>query len=268
MTSPEIQQAAFLDLLFENRNKLYGAYNLRKFYNQRLATALLLSIALALILLLVIAKNIRQGTAAVPKYNPGELTVHTFVIPEQPKPIIPPPPTQPKPATASLAQRQYVQIHITTDPVTTNDVPAQGDLKDAVISNTTIAGVPAPATPVVSNSNAGTEPQTQTPVYEGPLSAEPQFPGGAAAWAAFLSRHLQAPETLETGEKKTVFVTFLVDADGSVTHFDVVQSGGAAFDAEVIRVLKKMPKWKPALRNGQPAAVSFTQPVTFIAMGE
>lgn len=53
---------------------------------------------------------------------------------------------------------------------------------------------------------------------------------------------------------------------GSITGFDIVQSGGAAFDKEVIRMLKKMPTWKPAFRNGQPTAVPFTQPVTFMAM--
>src|SRR5215217_4770890 len=55
MTSPEIQQAAFLDLLFESRNKLYGAYPLRKYYNQRLLIALCLSLALASLLFVLIA---------------------------------------------------------------------------------------------------------------------------------------------------------------------------------------------------------------------
>ena len=56
--------------------------------------------------------------------------------------------------------------------------------------------------------------------------------------------------------------------DGSVTRFQVEKSAGTAFDEEVIRVLKKMPKWAPALKAGQPVSVSFTQPVTFVGLEE
>ncbi len=97
-----------------------------------------------------------------------------------------------------------------------------------------------------------------------PLEKGPEFPGGPEAWSKFLNRHLQTPADLEAGEKKTVLISFLVDADGSVTGFKVVRSGGNAFDNEVIRVLKKMPKWKPAIQNGHPVVVPFTQPVTFV----
>jgi len=63
-------------------------------------------------------------------------------------------------------------------------------------------------------------------------------------------------------------IKFIVDADGSVTGFTVVRSGGYAFDNEVIRVLRKMPKWKPAIQNGHAVTVSFTQPVTFVGLEE
>ena len=56
----------------------------------------------------------------------------------------------------------------------------------------------------------------------------------------------------------------MVSTDGSITNFEVLKSGGESFDREVIRVLKKMPKWKPAIQNGHPAATSFTQPVSFM----
>jgi periplasmic protein TonB len=65
-----------------------------------------------------------------------------------------------------------------------------------------------------------------------------------------------------------VIVRFSVGEDGSVTHFEIMQSGGSAFDNEVIRVLKKMPKWKPAVQNGKNVPVMFTQPVTFMAFEE
>jgi protein TonB len=88
------------------------------------------------------------------------------------------------------------------------------------------------------------------------------------AWISFLQTHLQAPQDLEPGEKRTVQVRFHVAEDGSITNFHVLQSAGSAFDNEVIRVLKKMPKWTPAVKAGLPVSVGFTQPVTFVGQEE
>jgi protein TonB len=73
---------------------------------------------------------------------------------------------------------------------------------------------------------------------------------------------------LEAGQKRSVLVRFAVGEDGTVTQFEILQSGGNAFDNEVLRVLKKMPKWKPAIQNGRAVSVMFTQPVTFMAFEE
>ena len=74
------------------------------------------------------------------------------------------------------------------------------------------------------------------------------------------------PASLGKDELKTVRINFKVDVDGTVTGFTVLQSAGREFDNEVIRVLKKMPRWKPAMQNGRPVAVPFTQPVTFVGV--
>ena len=74
------------------------------------------------------------------------------------------------------------------------------------------------------------------------------------------------PDDLQAGEKKKVLIRFQVDADGSVTGFEVLQSAGNTYDNEVIRVLKKMPKWKPAIQNNLPVSRSFTQPVIFMGV--
>jgi protein TonB len=76
------------------------------------------------------------------------------------------------------------------------------------------------------------------------------------------------PADLQPGERRTVQVRFQVSAEGEITKFEILQSGGSIFDREVIRVLKKMPKWKPAIQNGRPIAISFVQPVTFQAIEE
>jgi protein TonB len=266
MTSDEILKAAPLDLLFENRNKLYGAYPLRKYYHQRLTTAVGISLLVAAGLLFFICEyNKASGIQFMERGPDDEVVLRVQHIPEQP--VVPEPPQAPQPQKPApqVAQQRHTTIRITSDPVDVTDVPTQTDLKTTAIAATTTAGVPAvvdiPAIP--SGTEAPKPPKKSTEVL---VSAAPQFPGGTDAWAAFLSRHLQVPDELEAGVKKTVMVRFSVSETGAVTGFEVVQSGGALFDAEVIRVLKKMPKWKPAIKNGQPVAVPFTQPVTFVAV--
>ena len=96
---------------------------------------------------------------------------------------------------------------------------------------------------------------------------DPSFPGGPAAWLNFLQRYLQAPEDVEPGKRIEVQVRFWIDVDGSVSRAEIIKSGGSAFDKEVLRVLKKMPNWEPALQAGRPIAVAYQQPVIFIGRG-
>jgi protein TonB len=66
-----------------------------------------------------------------------------------------------------------------------------------------------------------------------------------------LQRILQAPEDIEPGKRIEVQIRFWVDIDGSVSRPEIIKSGGEAFDKEVLRVMKKMPKWEPALQAGK-----------------
>jgi protein TonB len=79
---------------------------------------------------------------------------------------------------------------------------------------------------------------------------------------------LESPADIEPGQRIEVYVRFWVDIDGSVSRSQIIRSGGSDFDNEVLRVLKKMPKWEPALQAGRPIAVAFQQPVIFIGQEE
>ena len=96
--------------------------------------------------------------------------------------------------------------------------------------------------------------------------SDAQFPGGKEAFAKFLTKYLITPGELEAGEKKTVLVRFMVDADGTISKTEILQSDGEDYSREVIRVLAKMPKWIPAMQNGTKVATWFTQPVSFIGV--
>lgn len=268
MTSHEILKADVLDILFENRNKLYGAYALRKTYNNRMMVALGTSLAAVLAACLLIRPAGGSNTIVEIPFCPVE--VSRFVEVEPPVEPVPPAAAQ---APRPVATRAYnSRIEIVSEVPPGQEVPEIGELVDPQIGNVTVDGVlptehrtvaPAPATP--AEGRGAPAPPDQKFV---PVERMPEYPGGVEAWTAFLGRHLRVPEELEAGERRTVQVKFWVDTDGSIGRFEVVQSAGAACDQEVIRVLKKMPKWKPALQNGHPIAITFTQPVTFQAFGE
>jgi len=261
MTSHEILRADLLDILFDKRNKDYGAYTLRKFYNNRLAVSLGLALGVSLLLLLI--GRFGGGHEAAQVSDREGVVVRTIeVLPVKQK-IEPP-----RPAKQPAATKPVAQANLTTQIKMTNTttIADQDALKQAAVSNITVAGppeiTPAPPAPIVAAAPAAVA--APEPPREALIQREPEFPGGAKAWRDFLARNLQAPSSLESGERKTVTIRFQVSQEGAVTGFEVVQSGGSDYDQEVIRVLRRMPRWKPALVNSQPVTRSFTQPVTFV----
>ena len=264
MTSNEILKADVLDIVFDNRNKNYGAYVLRKYYNNRLLIAMsgMLGIVLVLVLITVLNPKVRQ-TIEDAIQNDGTVIVRTIPN-ETPPPQVPVKSTPPQARQVTSSS----QILITNE----TNMHTQEEIESAIVSNKDVEG---PALdnglqPHIESSAPATPPpavESTPPTPPAPSSAA-AFPGGQEKWMEFLSRNLRTPSELEAGQKRNVMVRFTVGEDGSVTQFEIVQSGGEAFDREVIRVLKKMPKWKPAIQNGRPVSVLFTQPVTFLAVEE
>lgn len=269
MTSQQILQADLLEILFEKRNKLYGAYQLRKQYPQQLTKALLFSVSSVVLLFLFFKPSDARGKTG-PITDSVVITVVDALPPEVKKPEPPaPPPAESKPVKQQTFIDKIVLVKKDNPPV----VPTIDALQDAAVSDRTLDGEAVNAlqsalTPLRNKGEDLPKPPVDEKKTEVVPDKQPEFPGGMQAWINFLNRHLQAPETLEPGEKRTVVIRFHVAGDGSVTAFQVQQSAGSAFDNEVIRVLKKMPKWTPAIKSGQPVAISFTQPVTFVGMEE
>lgn len=91
----------------------------------------------------------------------------------------------------------------------------------------------------------------------------PAFPGGKDVWLAFINRNLKAVQQWDYWEKKSGVFTFQVGADGSIDRIAIRESAGSIFDNELLRILKRMPRWKPAVENGSQVAALVTQRVTF-----
>ena len=265
MTNKEILHADLLDILFENRNKAYGAYALRKNYNYRLRWALGIGLSLASILIFVNSRG-KEKLWEKPSLGKPEIIVHTSTVPDdesqQPK-------TQQRPKQQIAQIKSTAGILIVRDDIPT-DIPTQDDLQGSEISDHTTMGTPSngvtqPNTTLIENGTGkgSDEPKEKEIVLS---QSDAQYPGGKEAFAKFLTKYLRAPAELADGEKKVVLVRFMVDADGTISKTEILQTDGDDYSQEVIRVLGKMPKWIPAMQNGTKVATWFTQPVSFIGV--
>jgi TonB family protein len=92
----------------------------------------------------------------------------------------------------------------------------------------------------------------------------PEFPGGQEALMQFLRQEVKYPkEAEEKGLQGRVVVRYIIEKDGSISEVEIVKSVNEYLDAEAIRVVNAMPKWKPGKQKGEPVRVKFTLPVTF-----
>jgi len=284
MTNKEILKADLLDIIFEDRNKDYGAYALRRGYNVRMLTALgaglsviLIGAGLSVILLFALINSWKKETSnaghQVSKER-NEVVIRSIQMPQE-KPKEPEQPKQtskPKPAP-KVAEIKFTNPKITEDNKVKEPLPPVEDLSGKLTSTQNVSGIPddgkeKPVTKLNETVGTGTAGPSQ-PVADFIIQErDPEFPGGAEALKKFLARYLSTPDELEAGEKKVVKVKFKVDKDGSVNTFEIVTSGGDEFDGEVLRVVKRMPRWVPAIQNGINVPVSYVLPVTFIGMEE
>ncbi len=133
---------------------------------------------------------------------------------------------------------------------------------------------PSPATagqqvllPVASAENStfsNPEAIVQEPAYT-VVEKPPSFPGGEEARAKFMQANIKYPEEAKKkGIQGTVYVSFIVKADGSVTNVKIQKGVGGGCDEESVRVVNLMPKWNPGLMKGKPVDVAFTLPIKFL----
>lgn len=266
MTSQQILKADFLDILFDHRNKEYGAYALRKSYPMQMTKALFIAFPALFILLLIMKPSLSHDLIESDK---SRIVVTDYPLTPINKPKPPEPPKLPQNKFPPSRQQTFVDLKI-VDKENLMPIADMEKLLQADVSNVTTNGEPPSTNNTIDPARQGNVivEKPAEPKKELVPDRQPQYPGGMKAWADFLNRNLHAPQDLESGEKRLVNIRFHVDVNGSITNFQILLSGGAAFDNEVIRVLKKMPKWVPAMKGGQPIAAMFTQPVTFVGIEE
>lgn len=261
-----------LDILFENRNKDYGAYLLRKGYNARLLRSLM-----GMTVLVAVA----CGSYIALNGNDTALRAKLMVIPDVPPIDLAPPPREkePEPSKPKPASRLPVAtIPNTTPVIVREDVkippPTTEELDGPVaIGTETRAGVATgtdePPAPAAGAANAPVEPPAGVDKVFGVAEIMPEFPGGIRALQRFLQKNLTVPAgSLEPGQQLRVPIRFVVNKDGVLSDLSFTEPVAHEFRREIERVMNRMPRWKAGLQNGHPVAVYFMLPIIFAAEGE
>jgi protein TonB len=254
-TSPERAE-----LVFENRNKEFGAYVIRKGYNKTTAQALLISLAVFTLLI--------SGPVIMNFLNPGddagvEKPVEVTVDLKEPPPIDknePPPPPPPPPPPTIETVKFTPPVVVDREIEDEDQPPPQEQLSETNVGVVTQAGdenaTELPDEEPVADPDAG---KIFTFVEE-----QAEFPGGEEARITFLQKNIKYPALArENGIEGRVYVTFVVGPDGSIRDVKVLRGIGGGCDEEAMRVVRMMPPFKPAKQNGRPVNVQFNMPIVF-----
>ena len=273
MNSNLILKSDVLDIVFEKRNKAYGAYVLRKFYGNRVKRALAIMILtagafMALTLIPQKASYLVTHVIDIPETKLGQ-TDPPKPKEEPKKPEAPKPPVkQPWTAAPVNAANYTNNIKIVDRTVKTDSIRMIDDKTIITNTNVVVTGTPnTPMPPITPDPGTGKpEPAKVDPMVPlglGEVDDPPSFPGGTEALLSFLRKHLNNPDEMASGESVSVKVTFVVGYEGKLKSFKITQDGGDIFNKEVIRVLKKMPDWVPGKARGEKVSVYYSIPVKF-----
>lgn len=240
----------FDEIIFKNRNKNYGAYDIRKQYKSATSLSILGGTAFFTMLALAIAFTTEDGKAKdIPVIGIIELT-----YPDIPAELIPP---EAKPPADIANVIKNLQPVVTTD---TSELTSFIPTTDELIATVT-NGNPAdtvkytePVEPVIP-----TEEKVRIVVEE-----MPEFPGGIPALLKYVGENLIYPAEAQINNiKGKVTLKFVVNPDGSVDRIEIMKSVDPLLDNEAVRVVKTLPKFKPGKQGGVPVPVWFTLPVVF-----
>jgi periplasmic protein TonB len=267
MDSELIMKSDVLDILFEKRNKEYGAYMLRKFYNNRLIKSIGIMVTVVIVFSAFTFLPETKEDAVFEVSDPGFGQVLPKEKVAEIKPKLIKPATSHPISTLKLIN-QIVIVHNkdsaellnnlneTAIGSSTNIMLNEAGPKLAGTSGTGMGGTiepPIPGTPTVDI----TTPRDFAEIM-------PEYPGGVQSLRKFLIKNLKNPRELEQGELIVVKVKFVVGYDGKLQGFELMEDGGDEFNNEVMRVLKKMPAWTPGKSKGQNVSVFYVIPVKFI----
>lgn len=267
----KILSADILDIIFEGRNKEYGAYELRKTYNKRMTIALVGTASLLALLLVgyLLANTINANSKKAMVVEDVQLdnVKQEDKTPEPPPPPPPKPPEPPKVEMAKFTPPKIVKDEEVKEDEKPPEVEKLEDTKIGTVNQEGIKDEGIVAPPVEDDGKGVVEaPKKDEEDYDKTFTKveiESEYPGGSGAWARYLNKSLKYPqEAIDNEIQGTVVVQFIVDKEGNVSDVEAV-SGPDDLRAEAVRVIKKSGKWTPAVQNGRQVKSYKKQPIVF-----
>ncbi|WP_394773321.1 energy transducer TonB [Flavobacterium sp.] len=267
MSKSSIYKASWTNLVFENKNKEYGAYQLRQENSKTTITALfmglLLLAALGSVSMLINKFRIQDPVETEPTIYDPFTVVDMPVIPVQP---VKPEPIVPQQQSAAAAPSTSTQL---THPVITAPDQALPEIATNA-NNTTGVQNPEGTGPGVNTmpttggvvGDAIVPVVTNEPLNPALLDKLPEFPGGMAKFYTYVGNNFNKPE-LDADRTLKVYVSFVIERDGSITDIMVKNDPGYGLGKEAIRVLKSLKtKWIPGVLNGKAVRTAYNLPIT------
>lgn len=248
----------WLDIVFEGRNKSYGAYELRK-SNSKTSTkafifgALLFAFLVSIPMLAHLIPDSTDDSANLDK------KIVTIKLPpkEKPKENIPPPPPPPP----KVDQVKFVKPVVAKAEEVVEEPPKIKEIVNKKLGAETVKGDPDAELTVepVGNGPKDVVEEDNNIYNTAGIEVKPDFPGGIEKFYKYVGKNYQVPE--EEGLKGKVFVSFVVEKDGSLTDIKVIRDIGYGTGKEAIRVLKSCPRWNPGEQNGKKVRVLYSLPI-------
>ncbi len=248
----------FDEIIFENSFKDYGAYQLRKNYNKRMVIAMTISVILFVGFFLNI---LIQGFLIENKETIADNVVISELL-DMPPVENNPLPIPPKPPSSSPSTDDLINKNKFIAPIIVNDSTEYSDSVKNQKKNIVVIGDDTLNTSGVGNTLSGTGSDIYVVVDE-----KPMYPGGDEARFKFLQNNIKYPKVATyNGIKGVVYITFIVEKDGSLSNIKILQGIGGGCDEEALRVARLMPKWIPGKRKGQPVRVYVNMPIRFFSV--
>jgi periplasmic protein TonB len=245
----------FDDIVFEIRNKEYGAYILRKKYDRNVILSTLIG---TVILAAAIITPYLNAKALEKRQSRAERQVEIKLVNlDQPNEQVAPPPPPPPPA--DIVQQQKYVPPVVVDSVKPEDNVQlmTADEAQKEVKNTEVVEVVTEVKQEVQEEEA--EPEPFIIVEEMPIP-----PGGESGLLKYIADNTKYPEVAkENNIQGKVFVKFCVTSKGGVDQVSIFKSVDPELDAEAIRVVKTLPAFKPGKQGGKPVPVWFTVPINF-----
>ncbi len=256
---------SYLNIVFNGRNKDYGAYELRFNYNRRmrdslLSTFIMLSLIFGGVMWVKPTKNEKINTLEIKEINLKDIKLNEPVIDVKPK-------VEPK--ATKIKTVKFTPPIIKTDKEIKEEIPTQEEITNSIIGTEKQDGKVDDGIIGPSNIDEGKdiiENKVIEDIIFERVEIEASFPGGPSKWKRYLEQNLNGNIPLDNNAPEglyRVIIQFIVDSDGLISEVKPLTNHGYGMEEESIKIIKRGPKWTPAIQNGIYVKAYRKQIITF-----